>query len=247
MCQNTKGIWKVLCRNDTSDDKEQLAGKVCNVLGFSGYSESNWHNVEGHHKKHTPLANVDVSTFNKHNRDSQHGFRFRREPETSAQLDDEERHGHRRNHTAHGHAHAHAHAHGHANKHPHAHGHGHRHKHHKTEIIKHKVTCEGLHVVCTPHASSNTPVHKPPHKQPHKPKPSHLKPVKPSIIHNSIPVVVVHANATITVHNETDTVTTSENWPWITSIYVNGDFQCLGVLLDRHWVLADETCINKTR
>lgn len=35
-----------------------------------------------------------------------------------------------------------------------------------------------------------------------------------------------------------------EKWPWVVSIYVNGIYECLGVLLDSHWILADKTCTH---
>lgn len=32
------------------------------------------------------------------------------------------------------------------------------------------------------------------------------------------------------------------HWPWLADIYVNGQLWCLGVLLNKQWVLVHETC-----
>lgn len=239
VCQNTNGIWKILCDNNGNLQRNaaQTAGQVCNVLGFLGYSRYGMQSIPVHGEKQGRQVQIDSATFNKHAYDRDLSYRFRRDIASTSGLGKgedlrrDDKHG---TGTGHGHNHTH-----------HSHGHGHHHKHHKTEIVQHENNCLGLHVVCTPHAHIDSATHsKVPHK--HKPKPT-IEPITPVIAPNQIPVVIAHSNKTSTSHKEIETVKANENWPWIAHIYVNGDFKCLGVFLDRHWVLADEMCINKTR
>lgn len=243
VCRNTNGTWNILCDHDGNLEKNaaQTAGQVCNVLGFSGYAKYDITTIPG--TRDTQARNVIHSTaFNNlhHVRNQDDiSFRFRRNFDSSSsrvsyndlRQGDAKGAGHHpsnhhRDHSGHGHHHA--------------------HRQQQTEIVHHEVTCRALFVFCTPHANTNTTTHNtlPHHARPHAP----LDPLVPDIIPNRIPAVQVHRNRTTPIRNETAAVTrTDEHWPWIASIYVNGDFKCLGVLLDRHWVLADETCINKTR
>ncbi|XP_075160655.1 serine protease nudel isoform X2 [Haematobia irritans] len=37
------------------------------------------------------------------------------------------------------------------------------------------------------------------------------------------------------------------HWPWLVDIYANGNLWCLGVLMDKHWVMVHESCNNAIR
>lgn len=52
----------------------------------------------------------------------------------------------------------------------------------------------------------------------------------------------VEANST--TNNEVDSSEAVNNWPWTATIYLNGHYACLGLLLNTQWVLADKRCIR---
>lgn len=35
-------------------------------------------------------------------------------------------------------------------------------------------------------------------------------------------------------------------WPWIAKIHTDGEYRCLGVLIDISWILVENSCLNNT-
>lgn len=241
VANNKNGVWKVLC-NVQKEDEEHIANKVCSLLGFSGQLRFETKLVSAFTTARsfigTPSVAKEESLFKKHmhNHHEEGRGMFRRDIHETRMLSD-----FGKGHGGHGHGHAHGHDHkeGHGHK-----GHGPKpsHTHHKKEKIHHAKECTGLYVVCLPHASTNTStlIHVKPHT--HKPKPV-VKPIVPHAKPGKVPNIVVETNK----HKETTTFETHEHWPWVASIYINGELKCIGVLLDRNWVLADDHCINRAK
>lgn len=60
--------------------------------------------------------------------------------------------------------------------------------------------------------------------------------------HPAIPAIPLNNTP---VDNET--VDPIGSWPWVIGIYSNNIYECLGVLIDYYYVLADKKCINQIR
>lgn len=215
--KNTNGVWRLVCAVDGA----QTAGQVCTLLGFSGYISYELRTIPteqvGQFQK--PVETNRYS-FNKHLESRYDIERYRRDLSN-----DFDRHGH-------GH-------HGHHNKRPH-----HHHHHHKKEPIRQDAKCEGLYVECTPHANGNTTIHAPV-VPPKKPVKTIVGPIIPLIRPGLVPNITVYPETE--KHKEDSKEPDTQNeWPWLANIYVNGYLRCIGILLDRHWVIANELCVNRT-
>lgn len=127
------------------------------------------------------------------------------------------------------------------------------------EAITNVNSCFALYVECVPHATQQTtPASSAP---PAAIKPSifdhlhkQLHALKPIFQPNKTPVVVVEFNKTEHhppaashhkhQHHEEQFGT---HWPWSASVYVEGRLRCIGVLLDRLWVLTEAGCMEGVR
>lgn len=121
-----------------------------------------------------------------------------------------------------------------------------------TEIkLETPITCWGLYVECIPH-SVRPIIESKPDEQPNSSEASNEKP-QPEI-HNKIePIIQTHTvpNAVIPpkiIKNETTknkVLVHERNFyaPWSASVYINGYLKCLGVLIDRFWVLTETSCV----
>lgn len=60
-------------------------------------------------------------------------------------------------------------------------------------------------------------------------------PIEPDLSHHDRPA-----------GNETEPRIIENNFsaPWIASIYIDGDLACIGVLLDRQWVIVENSCVD---
>lgn len=225
--KNTNGIWKLICGDEKT--AAQTAGQVCTLLGFSGYQTFELKPVPTNQvgQIHN-LEEVDRESFNKHLQNRYEFIRYRRDL-TSGAGKTHQGHGH------HGHGHPHPH-HGHHNKRPH---------HHKTEPVRHDHNCKGLYVICTPHASGNSTIHEAvlPPKQPVKPT---VKPIVPLIRPGGVPSVQINTHTEEKVVDDSKPPDAQVEWPWLASIFVDGHLRCLGILLDRHWVITNGYCVNRT-
>lgn len=64
--------------------------------------------------------------------------------------------------------------------------------------------------------------------------------VRSSLIQN-------HASLVLRAGTQIYNIEESFHWPWLTDIYVNGHLWCLGILLNKHWILAHESCNYNNR
>ncbi|XP_073841369.1 serine protease nudel [Musca autumnalis] len=49
-------------------------------------------------------------------------------------------------------------------------------------------------------------------------------------------------NITILVDQQLHEVIEELHWPWLVDVYANGKLWCIGVLMDKHWIMVHETC-----
>lgn len=110
--------------------------------------------------------------------------------------------------------------------------------------------CIALYVECVPHSSNMpyavNPISKPSHrviKEPELP----ILPLKPIFQPDKIPSIIAAFNNTIYKPIKQPTMEESVHWPWSASIYVEGKLVCVGVLLDRYWVITESSCLSLVR
>lgn len=114
------------------------------------------------------------------------------------------------------------------------------------EIVGNSHTCFAYYIECVPTPAQG--IESLPVPTVHKPLPAKPElPLLPVIQPDAKPSVVVVYNAT---HIDTTPVvlpSEEEHWPWSASIYSNGILVCVGVILDRFWVLTEKGCMESVR
>ncbi|XP_055910873.1 serine protease nudel [Eupeodes corollae] len=53
---------------------------------------------------------------------------------------------------------------------------------------------------------------------------------------------LIETKKTVLVHDKLHEGVEKIHWPWLVGVYVNGELWCIGVLVDKHWVLVHESC-----
>lgn len=114
--------------------------------------------------------------------------------------------------------------------------------------------CNAIYVECIPH--STIPVGPPPVPEPDTPKPidgetTVSPPPKPTV---HPPVDPEHEHITLEPDHlpdaengsSTEPIVFEDNFsaPWLASIYIDGELMCLGILLDRQWILVENSCVE---
>lgn len=218
--KNTNGVWNVMCvkKLEINQNGAEMAGQICSILGFSGYR---FYNV-------TPVQHEEIKL-----------------PREADDLQVEEPHFSKHLHT-------------HYDQNPRYLFKRHKDSNdfwndihadmqdgsHFSEMVATPKKCFGFYIECVPHAL--TPIIIPnldvkPIVVKHKEKP--VKPIKPIVQPDKIPVVIVTPPA-----DEKEPIIiedlTTEHFPWSASIYINGELACNGVLLDRFWVIVEGSCVN---
>lgn len=115
------------------------------------------------------------------------------------------------------------------------------------ELVGNLKKCIGLYVECVPHSKTNFSAHidsdeLKPNKKLIADIP--ISPIKPIIDKDKIPTVIAHFNQTIHLDEHISGVDKEIHWPWSARIYVNGKLVCVGVLLDKYWVLTEISCLK---
>lgn len=54
-------------------------------------------------------------------------------------------------------------------------------------------------------------------------------------------------NLTLLVNNKLHQADEYLHWPWLADIYVNGKLHCIGILVDKNWVLVHQTCYDNVK
>lgn len=89
---------------------------------------------------------------------------------------------------------------------------------------------------------------KPPHSRPSPVKLTDaVMPINPVVQPNSAPTIIVPAvNYTKPAESTSDHLD-DEHLPWSASIYINGQLACNGVLFDRIWVGVEGSCVTSVK
>lgn len=102
------------------------------------------------------------------------------------------------------------------------------------EYVEFDNDCEGIYIECIPHFIVNEPL-----QITHK---FIIPEIKPKINPNEKPNVffemtnIMHENLVKSYH-----------WPWLSQIFIDGNFKCIGVLLDKNWIAVKNECIKGIR
>lgn len=112
-----------------------------------------------------------------------------------------------------------------------------------TEVVVAPRACWALYVECIPHSA--LPITDPkPDDPPKKPDmPNQESEIKPVVQPDTVPTVVVPSNETV-IPAEIKPIEKKFYAPWSAGVYFNGELRCIGVLLDRNWVLAESSCVD---
>lgn len=116
--------------------------------------------------------------------------------------------------------------------------------------------CFGLYIECSPY--SIIPIEKPPPtvfttttttttstiRTPVTPTtPMHALTSEIPDITTTTERIDITFNKTIEAINDFNDISA----PWVANIFVNGEPACIGILVDKHWVIADINCVNETK
>lgn len=76
-----------------------------------------------------------------------------------------------------------------------------------------------------------------------------ILPLKPIFQPDKIPSIIATFNKTIHKPLKPSTMLLDDaiHWPWSASIYVEGKLVCVGVLVDRYWVITESSCLSLVR
>ncbi|XP_046808532.1 serine protease nudel [Lucilia cuprina] len=232
--RNINGIWRTVCTHETtfSDHNAKTAAEVCALLGFKGFKFYNTTQPAKHH--HIVPISPEIHSKSRFNEevlsvvgDNLHFSHvkniFLKDLKTNLRT---------------------------------------------IRIEQTRETCLGLYVEC--HAKSNhtEPLKTISAGQP-KPlfddlKVPHFKPAlethnKPNVfVKPHLPTMMVEKkeeimqkldkvidgkkNISILVDKKLHHGIEELHWPWLVDVYANGKLWCLGVLMDKHWIMVHETC-----
>lgn len=228
VCENKEGNWSVKCvrRGDLNANTE-LAGLICFSLGFSGFNFFNVSRVDekGEILRRDPPGPPRNAYYQEYLTNTRQAGSFGRSIYKRS-IDTIDSHHHIRSH--------------------------------EVIVAAPPKTCHALYLECVPH--SHVPID--------EPTTEHTTTIpEPSVPSNqdhrqttTVPSTNVHAS-TDPEHepttgssivpddehgNATEPRVIEDNFkaPWLASIYIDGDLMCIGVLLDRQWILVDNNCVE---
>ncbi|XP_055842461.1 serine protease nudel [Episyrphus balteatus] len=118
--------------------------------------------------------------------------------------------------------------------------------------------CQGLFIECVPKSNGSRPLKTLTPGNEIIPKTLDIPGFKPSSNKNPTTISELFADKkdeildklnklidkkkTVLVHDKLHEGVEKEHWPWLVSVYANGELWCIGVLVDKHWVLVHESC-----
>lgn len=103
--------------------------------------------------------------------------------------------------------------------------------------------CLGLYIECAPH--SIIPIEDPPIPVPTTTPSVDKTTITPSIIPDN--VFTTEKAFDIDFNKTIIDEFTNFTAPWLASIFINGDPACIGILVDKFWVIANSKCVNGTK
>lgn len=273
LCENSKGVWSVKCVNRQPIRNRELAGQICTLLGFSGYSFHNVSRVDENGQIKLRPGSIarnapDFTSFAKHSWDHR---RFKRTPKLKIPTDLKKNRNANMEEIV---------------------GAPQECLAMYVECVPHstlpidtlpdekpppKVTTEiplpeppaqpiaPIPVEPTKPTPPADPIEpttvgptepttfgpieptqvEPAHPIPVKPaeNPPQPNPIEPEIQPDKTPTVIVHFEE----KNNTNVHVIDDNFnaPWAASVFIDGDLACIGILLDRYWALVQSSCVEK--
>lgn len=226
--KNLNGVWNVVCveRLETNPKGAEMAGEICSMLGFSGYSFFNVTPVTTGGFKGTGRHNA--TTAQKQQRFYRHEFTYFDQPMRYLR----KRHNDPNDFwsvvtsdMSNG--------------------------IHFSEMVGVPRQCLGFYIECVPHAVLPVVIPLPDGIRPHPHK--HTPPKPMDAVKPIIPVVQPHKAPTVIVPPDTTPKVPSfearedEHFPWSASIYINGQFACNGILFDRIWIGVEGSCVASVK
>ncbi|EDW78727.2 uncharacterized protein Dwil_GK12588 [Drosophila willistoni] len=238
--KNAHGVWRVVCVHETGFHEHQAntADAVCALLGFKGAHFYNSTEFVSQQEMHAITPELDKkSRLNSHLGGIRDNVQFTRNEMVLPE-----------------------------------HGYPTLARKEKDRLLPNK--CLGIYVECNPLSNRTEPIKTFSAGQPvvkqttlqdevqpllvpvietHNKPNVHLKP-------NVVPAQVVNKkdeiydrldkliknkkNKTLLVQEELHEAIEELHWPWLADVYANGELWCLGVLLDRHWLVVHESCLS---
>ncbi|SPP87604.1 serine protease nudel isoform X2 [Drosophila guanche] len=131
--------------------------------------------------------------------------------------------------------------------------------------------CLGIYVECNPLSNKTTPLktlsagqavkQKPAEEMPilkptietHNRPNVHFKPQEPAtmivnkkdeVLDRLDNLIKSKKNRTLLVNEQLHEAIEDLHWPWLADVYANGELWCIGVLIDKHWLLVHESCLS---
>lgn len=232
--RNTNGVWRIVCTHETSfsDHNAITATEVCALLGFNGYKFYNTTEATKHDHI-TPIIpelqrqklrfNDEILTTTSDNLHYSHVKNiFHKDLQTKLR---------------------------------------------SIRIEQSQVPCLGLYVECIAKSNKTEPIktlsagqQKPAHTlntqklqpalQTHNKPNVYVKPHVPTQMLQKKEEVMIRLdkvmepqkNISIMIDQNLHDAIEELHWPWLVDIYTNGKLWCLGVLMDKNWVMVHETC-----
>ncbi|KAH8302029.1 hypothetical protein KR044_001962 [Drosophila immigrans] len=230
--KNAHGLWRVVCAHETNFHQHQAetADSVCALLGFHGahYFNSTEFVSQQQMQPITPeLSNKPLLHTQLHAQmgDNEHEHFVRSELHRALP------------------------------------------RQHKESI--HSEKCVGIYVECNPRANTTVPIKTfsagqavnqsdeqlpalLPTIETHNKPNVHFKPQLPAQMVNKKDEIMDRLdmlikskkNKTLLVQDQLHEAIEELHWPWLADVYANGELWCLGVLLDKHWLLVHDSCLS---
>lgn len=228
VCENNHGNWSVKCvRRGSQHENTQLAELVCFSLGFSGYTFFNVSRVDDkgeiQRARDPHVGQVRNDYYQSYLPNARQAGSFGRAiyKRSTSVIDQMQPH----------------------------------------EIIvgAPSKSCSALYLECVPHShvpiddnnSNTTTEHPAINPEPTTENINHQTTEPSTSVHPSKdPEHEITTITPIEPNNEHENATElriiEDNFkaPWLASIYIDGDLKCIGVLLDRQWVLVENSCVE---
>ncbi|XP_059216727.1 serine protease nudel [Stomoxys calcitrans] len=230
--RNTNGVWRIVCSYETSfaEHNAKTAGEVCSLLGFRGYRFYNTTKPVTYDRvvpispemKMSPKINDEIQLTLS---DGNHGSRVKNIFSSST-------------------------------------------KRREMRIEQSNDACLGLYVECVAKSNKTEPMRtlsaglskpalngiaaqslKPSIGTHHRPN-VFVPPEVPTVVVNKKDEIMDRLdklidskkNLSMLIDQQLHEAIEELHWPWLVDIYANGRLWCLGVLMDKHWVMVHESC-----
>ncbi|KAH8365787.1 hypothetical protein KR093_004396 [Drosophila rubida] len=232
--KNAHGLWRVVCAHETDfhEHQAETADSVCALLGFHGALHFNSTEFVSQKEMHPITPELSKKSL--------------LGSQLHAQIGDNEHFASSELYRVH------------------------RMKRRQHKDAIHSNKCVGIYVECNPRSNTTVPIktfsagqavkqqpkdHLPallPTIETHNKPNVHFKPQLPAQMVNKKDEIMDRLdmlikskkNKTLLVQDQLHEAIEELHWPWLADVYANGELWCLGVLLDKHWLLVHDSCLS---